>query len=53
MEELLHGRSVGYPSVERGWVSRDVGDHVWMVHRVHPGEVMGIECVVALLHELE
>jgi len=33
--------------------SRNVRDEVWVMYRLHPCEVLGVEGVVAFFHELE
>ena len=52
-KELSHRRGVRGPSVERLCAPWEVRDHVWVVDRVHRCEVVGVEGVVALLHERE
>ena len=42
-----------FRSVDRLCEPGDVGDHVWVVDRVHGFPVAGVERVVALGHELE
>ena len=50
---LLNHRGMRFPPFDRLWDPHDVCDYVWVMCRVHPCDVAGVEGVVALLHEFE